>query len=172
MLAATLYNPQIIVTRKIIGKYFCYLFALAMCWVLVGQTIQYSMTTNILTKVEGSIDTTIEKKKKRRKSRQFDYELRIFLKDTSEYFRLMDIYKYRSFREQISKGDKAEIYIRPKWLVPLGIGYRNDIFHMTINGNIIFDISKTRKNSGGIIIVAILAIPLFIFLGKYVSRKK
>ena len=50
-----------------------------MCWVLVGQTIQYTMTTNILTKVEGTIDTTIEVKKKKRKSNRFDYELRIFL---------------------------------------------------------------------------------------------
>jgi len=143
-----------------------------MCWVLVGQTIQYTMTTKILTKVEGIIEETIEVKKKKRKSRRFDYELRIFLQDTSEYFRLMDIYKYRSFREQISKGDTAEIYIRPKWLVPLGMGYKNDIFHMTINDRVIFDISKTRKNSGEIIIVAILGIPLFIFLGRYVGRKK
>lgn len=143
-----------------------------MCWVLVGQTIQYTMTTNILTKVEGTIDTTIEVKKEKRKSSRFDYELRIFLQDTSEYFRIMDIYKYRSFREQISTGDKTEIYVRPKWLVPLGMGYRNDVFHMTINGNIIFDISKTRNNSGGIIILSILTIPFFIFLGRYIERKK
>jgi len=143
-----------------------------MCWVLIGQTIQYTMTTNMLTKVEGIIDTTTEVKKKKRKSRRFDYELRIFLQDTSEYFRLMDIYKYRSFRDQISNGDKTEIYIRPKWLVLLGMGHRNDIFHMTINSNVIFDISKTRKNSGAIIILAIIAIPLFIFLGRYEGRKK
>jgi hypothetical protein len=143
-----------------------------MCWVLIGQTIQYNMTTKTLTKVDGIIDTTIEVGKRKYKSRKKTYELRIFLQDTSEYFRFMDIYKYRTFRDQIYKGDTAEIFIRPKWLVPLGMGHRNDIFQLTINGKTIFDISQTRKNSGGIIIVAIIAIPLFVFLGKYIRRKK
>jgi hypothetical protein len=130
------------------------------------------MTTKTLTKVDGIIDTTIEVGKRKYKSRKKTYELRIFLQDTSEYFRFMDIYKYRTFRDQIYKGDTAEIFIRPKWLVPLGMGHRNDIFQLTINGKTIFDISQTRKNSGGIIIVAIIAIPLFVFLGKYIRRKK
>jgi hypothetical protein len=160
------------VTRKIIGQYFFFFFATAMCWVLIGQTIQYNMTTKTLTKVDGIIDTTIEVGKRKYKSRKKTYELRIFLQDTSEYFRFMDIYKYRTFRDQIYKGDTAEIFIRPKWLVPLGMGHRNDIFQLTINGKTIFDISQTRKNSGGIIIVAIIAIPLFVFLGKYIRRKK
>ena len=83
----------------------------------------------------------------------------------------MDVYKYNSFRKQINKGDKAEIFIRPKWLVPLGMGHGNDIFQMTINGKTIFDISQTKKNSGGIILVALIAIPGFIFLGQYIKRK-
>lgn len=143
-----------------------------MCWVLVGQIIQYTMTTKILTKVDGIIDTTTEVKKKKRKSRRFDYELRIFLQDTSEYFRFMDVYNYNSFRKLINKGDKAEIFIRPKWLVPLGMGHRNDIFQMAINGKTIFDISQTKRNSGGIILVALIAIPGFILLGQYLKRKK
>ena len=143
-----------------------------MCWVLVGQVIQYTMTTRALVKVEGVIDRIIEVKKKKRKSNLLDYELRIYLEDTSEYFRLMDIYKYHSFRSKVNKGDKAEIYIRPKWLVPFGMGHRNDIFQMTTNGTTIFDISKTRRNSKGIIIVFCIAIPVFIFLGKYLHRKK
>ncbi len=142
-----------------------------MCWVLVGQSIQYTMTTKILTKVDGIIDTTTEVKKKKYKSRRFDYELRVFLQDTTEYFRFMDVYNYNSFRKQINNGDKAEIFIRPKWLVPLGMGHRNDIFQMTINGKPIFDISQTRNNSGAIILLALIAIPVFILIGQYLKRK-
>lgn len=137
------------VNKKIIEQYFFYFFAIAMCWVLVGQTIEYTMTTKTLTKVDGIIDTTIEVGKKKYKSRKKTYELRVFLQDTSEYFRFMEIYKYRAFRHQIRHGDTAEIFIRPKWLILLGMGHRNDIFQMTINRNTIFDISRTRKNSGG-----------------------
>ena len=158
--------------KKIIGQYLLYLLALAMCWVLIGQIIQYNLTINKLVKVSGIINKTTEVGKTKYKSRRKDYELRIFLDDTTEYFRLMDIYKYRSFRWKISKGDTAEIYIRPKWLVPLGMGYRNDIFQMSINGKTIFDISKTRKNATGIIIVSLLAIPISIFLGYNIKRRK
>ena len=58
------------------------------------------------------------------------------------------------------------IYIRPKWLVPLGLGYRNDVFQMTIKGQTIFEVSQTHKNETGIIIVSIIAIPFFIFIGQ------
>lgn len=143
-----------------------------MCWVLIGQTIQCNMTTKTLTKVEGIIDTTIEVGKRKGKSNLKTYELRILLQDTSEYFRFMEIYKYNSFRGQIHWGDTAEIYIRPKWLVPLGMGYRNDVFQLTLNGKRIFDISQTRKNSRRIIIVALIAIPGFVFLGRTIKRKK
>ena len=143
-----------------------------MCWVLAGQAIQSSMTIASLTKVEGIIDKTIEVGKRKYKSRRKTYELRVFLQDTSEYFRFMEIYKYKSFLGQIHRGDTTRIYIRPKWLIPLGMGYRNDIFQMTLNGKTIFDIYQTRKNSKGIIIVALIAIPGFILLGQYIRRKK
>lgn len=130
------------------------------------------MTTKTLTKIEGIVDTTVEVGRKVYKSRKKSYELRIFLKDTSEYFRFMEFYNYRKFRWKIHRGDTAEIYIRPKWLVPLGMGYRNDIFQMTINGKSVFDISQTRKNSGGIIIVVLIGIPIVIFIGQYIGRKK
>ena len=143
-----------------------------MCWVLVGQLVQSNLTTSKLVKIDGLIDKTIEVATPRPKSKRKDYELRIFLQDTAEYFRFMDIYKYQRFVGQIHNGDTAQIYIRPKWLIPLGMGYRNDIFQMTINGKTIFDISQTRRNTSGIIVVALIAIPFFILLGIYIRRKK
>ena len=157
-------------TKKIIGQYFCYLAALASAWVLVGATIQTNLTTNKLTKVDGIIDTTIEVKKKRYKSNNYDYKLRIYIKDNTDYFRFMDIYKYNEFRGQIHSGDSTAIYIRPKWLVPLGLGYKNDIFQMTVNGQTIFEVSQTKRNANGIIIVCLISIPLFIFLGQYAKK--
>ncbi len=130
------------------------------------------MTTEKLIIVSGIIDKTVEVKEKKRKGPGYKYELRVFLKDTAEYFRFMSIYDYNNFRRQINEGDTTEIYIRPKWLVPLGMGYRNDIFQMSINGRIIFDISETKSNSGKIILIALIGIPGFILLGNYVRRQK
>jgi hypothetical protein len=158
-------------TRKIIGQYFCYLAALAFTWVLVGQIIQVNLTVDKLVRVNGIIDKTVEVAKKRRKSNRYYYELRIFLKDTPEYFRFMDIYRYDVFREKIQSGDSTQIFIRPKWLVPLGLGYRNDIFQMTLNGETLFDVSQTKKNNTRIIIVTIIAIPSFLLLGRYIRKK-
>ncbi|MBL7733145.1 MAG: hypothetical protein JNM88_18380 [Chitinophagaceae bacterium] len=129
------------------------------------------MPARMLIKVEGIVDTTIEVKKKKYKSMKYDYELRIFLQDTNEYFRLTGNYNYPAFKDQVSGGDKATIWIRPKWLVPLGMGYRNDIFQMLVNDKIVFDISKRKRNSGKIIIACLVFIPVVIFLGKYYSRK-
>ena len=143
-------------------------------WVLVGQILQSRLSVDKLIKVTGIIKDTKEVATHVRKRLFYthkDIELRIYLKDTSEYFRLMDVYKYQRFRGQIANGDTAEIYIRPKWLVPLGLGYRNDVFQMDINGQTIFDVSQTNRNENGIIIVSIIAIPLFIFLGQWTKRK-
>ena len=157
--------------RKRIGQYFCYLAALASCWVMIGQIIQTNLTIDKLVKVTGTIEKSIEVAKKKRKSNLKDYELRIFLNDTTEYFRFMDIYKYDRFRDLIHHGDTAEIYIRPKWLIPLGLGHRNDIFQMTLNGQTIFEISQTKRNGNGIIIISLIAIPTFLFLGWYIKKR-
>jgi len=104
-------------------------------WVLIGQIIQSRLTARDLIKVTGIIDDTREVATHVRKKLFYtskDIELRIYLKDTPEYFRIMDVYKYQQFRRQIKSGDTAEIYIRPKWLVPLGLGYRNDVFQMNM----------------------------------------
>lgn len=150
----------------------------AFAWVLVGQIIQSRLTVDDLIKVKGIIEGTKEvathiKKKLFYTSK--DLELRIYLKDTFEYFRIMNVYKYQRFRGQIGTGDTAEIYIRPKWLIPLGLGYRNDVFHLNINRQTLFDISETHRNENGIIIISTVAIPLFIFLGQWTkssARKK
>ncbi|MCC7027969.1 MAG: hypothetical protein IT265_13480 [Saprospiraceae bacterium] len=153
-------------------KYFCYLVALFLIWVLVGQLIESNLTIEKLIKVNGTIDTTIIVEKNRLKSKKKDYELRIFLVETNEYFRFLDIYRYDKFLEKIHHGDSTEIYVRPKWLVPLGMGYKNDIFQMTLNRQIIFDISQRENNANGIIFISLISILLFTLSGFYINRKK
>ena len=153
--------------KEKIRKYFFYLAALVSLWVFVGATIQTNITSNNLSKVSGIIDTTIEVRKKRYKSKNYDFELRIYIKGDTEYYRFMDIYKYNEFRGQLKSGEFTSIYIRPKWLVPLGLGYKNDIFQMTVNGQTVFAFEQTKKNEKGILVVSLLSIPLFIFLGRY-----
>ena len=148
--------------------------SIAFAWVVVGQVIQAQLTVDKLVKVTGIVDDTKEIETHVRKKLFYthkDVELRIYLKDTSEYFRIMDVYQYKRFREQIKRGDTAEIYIRPKWLVPLGLGYKNDVFQLNINGQIIFDISETHRNENQIIILSVIVIPLCIFLGLWAKRK-
>lgn len=159
-------------SRKIIGQYFFYLAALLFSWVLVGQIIQVNLTVDKLVRVSGTIHKTVEIAKKRRQGYSYDYELRIFLKDTTEYFRLMDIYRYDLFKEKINSGDSSDIFIRPKWLVALGLGYRNDIFQMAVNGETLFDVSQTKRNNTGILIVSAIAVPFFLFLGQYIKKKR
>jgi len=153
--------------KEKIRKYFFYLASLVSLWVFVGATIQTNITSNNLSKVSGIIDTTIEVRKKRYKSNNYDYELRIYIKGDTEYYRLMDIYKYNEFRGQLKSGVFASIYVRPKWLVPLGLGYKNDIFQMTVNGQTVFAFEQTKKNEKGILVVSLLSILFFIFLGRY-----
>jgi hypothetical protein len=161
-------------TREKIASIIFFIMPFVFAWVLVGQIVQLQLTVDRLIKVTGIVEGTREvatNVRKRLFNKHKDLELRIYLKDTSEYFRVMDIYKYSRFRGQIGNGDTAEIYIRPKWLVPLGLGYRNDVFQLNINGQTIFDVSETHRNEKRIIIVSIIATPLFILLGLWTRRK-
>ena len=150
------------------------LFFIGSCffmWILTGQIIQSQLTKDKLIKVKGIINESIDVTKYSSTGKHKSKELRIFLKDNNDYYRFMDVYKYDRFEDSIKSGDIAEIYIRPKWLVLLGMGHRNDIFQMSINGKTIFDISQTKNNTNGIIILSIIVIPMFFFLGRWLRKK-
>jgi hypothetical protein len=132
---------------------------------LIGQIIQLKLSTDKLLPVNGIVDKTIEVETPRPRSNLKDHELRVYLHGNQDYFRLMDIYKYNRFRSKIKSGGTALIYIRPRWLVAFGLGNRNDIYQMSINGESVFNISDTKKNIHGIIIVSVIAIPLFLDWG-------
>lgn len=155
--------------KSTIGQIFSYLAALALLWVLVGQIIQVNLTTDKLIKVSGIVDRKLEAWNTAKKK---ELELRIYLKGKPDYFRFMHVYNYDKFSYQINPGDSVEIFVRPKWLVSLGLGYKNDIFQMSSNGETIFEIADTKKNNMGIIVVVALGIPAFILLAQYIRRKQ
>ncbi|NCT93131.1 MAG: hypothetical protein GXC72_01800 [Chitinophagaceae bacterium] len=159
-----------IMVREVVGKYLSYLAVLFFSWVLIGQLIQANLVVDNLNKISGTIDTTMEITLFKSRSKEKYHELRIFINEKGDYFRLMDTYDYPRFLPNIKRGDSAEIYIRPKWLTVLGMGYGNDIFQMAINGKVVFEISETRKTAKGIAVIAAVAIPVFAFLAALINR--
>ena len=161
-------------TREKIASIILFIMPFVFAWILVGQILQSRLTVEQLIKVTGIIENSREVTTHIKKGIFYthkDLELRIFLKDKAEYFRIIDVYRYQRFRTKIINGDTAEIFIRPKWLLPLGLGLATDVYQMNINGQTIFGISETHRNENGIIIVSLIAIPLFIFMGT-MARKK
>src|SRR5206468_10706646 len=98
-------------TREKIASIIFFIMPFIFAWVLVGQIIQSQLTVDKLIKVTGIIEGTQEVATHVTKKLFYtskDLELRIYLKDTSEYYRIMDVYKYPRFRGQIGTGDTAE----------------------------------------------------------------
>jgi hypothetical protein len=144
-------------------------------WLLIGQIVQSQLTADKLVKVTGVVESSEEVTTHVRKNlfnTHQDIELRIYLQGKTDYYRVMEVYNYQRFQEQIVNGSTAEIFIRPAWMVPLGLGRKNDVFQMNINGQTIFDLSETRRNGRGIIIVCLIAIPLFIMMARWSRRKE
>lgn len=136
--------------------------------------MQYRLTKEDLVKVTGIVKETKEvttKVRERLFHTRKNVETRIYLEGMSQYFRVMNDHEFQLTTSGIVKGDTAEIYIRPEWLVMLGGGQRNDVFHLNINGRTVIDLSRSRRNEVGIILVLTISIPLFIFLGIRMRRK-
>lgn len=156
------------ISTKTIREYGCYITALFFLYVLVGQIIQSRLELNEFVKVEGVVENT---KVVRTGSRGNSRELRIYLQNSSEYFRIMDVYNYQKFQERIQPDVNVVIYVRPPWVVPLGMGYKNDVFHLVVNGKVLFDISKKKWHDKGIAIAALIVTPVMIFVGQLIRRK-
>jgi hypothetical protein len=156
--------------RQIAG-FLNYVVILGFVWVLVGQLIQSKLTIDDLSPVYGIVEKVDDASTLRLRSQRKDHELRIFLSGNPKYFRLMDIYHYERFASTIHIGDTVLIYIRPDWVVIFGLGRKQDIYQMSINGRVVFDLSETKTNERGIIMVFLIAIPLLLWLGKLGRRR-
>ena len=159
------------VTKQKIGSLFFYTMAIIFSLGLVGVFWQSGITTKNLELVTGIVHKTeVVTIVVPSRGHNVQSELRLFLKDSSEYFRISDVYKFERFRDRIQEGDSAEIFIRPKLLQRFFLGQRNDIMHLNINGQIIVDVVQTRKIANAAIIVGIAAIIVFLLLAIFGGR--
>ena len=135
--------------------------------VLVGaQYIQSRLTISDLTEVTGTIKSTERVTYwAQGRSGHWVSELRVFLTDKPDYFRIMGVYDFLEFSDQIIAGESVKLYVRPGWLAVIGMGYKYDIMHLEIKDVVLLDISRTRRNSQGIIFVGIFSIIIFVLLG-------
>jgi hypothetical protein len=150
------------------------IFAIGFAWILTGQIIQLCLPLDKYTRITGVVSdarehTVIERKRLIRTTKV--KEIRIFLRDTAAYFSISASHKNKKFQPLINTGDTAIIYIRPQWLVPMAIGKRKHIQELHINGQPLFTLRDNRKITFGMMIISIITIPVFLFLGLWYKRK-
>jgi hypothetical protein len=142
-------------------------FGIVLLFVSLGQFYQAQINKRDLKEVVGTVANTQEvvtRVKERLLYTRKDKELRIRLKEYPDYFRIMEVYSYDTFLEGILLDGSAKLYIRPHWLAILGLGHKNDIFHLEINQQTVLDLSKTQRNSlkvGGITFVLSIILALW-----------
>lgn len=134
--------------KENIVRYSCFLSLFFFSWILLGQSIQFYLTRDKLVAQSGIISEVLEVSSGLRNKRA--HELHISLKERPDYFRIMDIYPYKTFSSTLHPGDQATIYIRPRWLSILGMGKKNDIFQMVVNGKTVLDLQQTRNKAKGL----------------------
>lgn len=150
-------------------RYICFLSLFLFSWILLGQSFQFYLTRDKLVAQSGIISDVLEVSSGLRNKRV--QELRISLKEQPGYFRIMDIYPYKTFSSTLQPGDQATLYIRPRWLSLLGMGHKNDIFQMAVNGKTVFELQQTKTKAKGLILLSGVALFLsFMFI--LVTREK
>jgi hypothetical protein len=153
-------------------KYFLPVLIIAFSWILIGDLIELNYSKNNLNKITGTIEN-IEEVLIQGK-REYN-ELRISLNNYPKYFRITDNFKYQNIQEKLKIGDEIQIYFRPKYLVPFGLGKETDIYQLEYKKEILYDIAKRKKNSKGLIVFSLIALTIFgtaYYFGKIKLNKK
>ncbi len=151
-------------------KYFLPIFLIFFFWVLIGNLIEQNYKKDNLTKITGRVVNVNEAITTKRKNSN-DYELRIYLNNYPQYFRILDNFKYENIQKKIKIGDEVQIYFRPKYLVPLGMGRQTDIYQLENKNEILLDISERKRKSKGSIVISLISIIVFGALYYFGKRK-
>ncbi len=145
-------------------KYLLLPIILFFVWIVIGNFYELNCTKNDLKAIKGTIidskEVAVSVARKRINNGKRK-ELRLVLNNYPNYFRLTDSFQYLDIINSLKIGDTVTIYYRKKYLVPLGFGHETDIYQLEHNNKVLFDISKRKQNSKGIIFVAGLAVVLF-----------
>jgi hypothetical protein len=151
-------------------KYFLPVFLIFFFWVLVGNLIELNYKKENLTKITGRIISINEAVSTKRKNSQ-DYELRLYLNNYPKYFRILDNFKYDKIQKKVKRGDEVQIYFRPKYLVPLGMGRQTDIYQLESKNVILLDLSERKRKSKGFIVISLIFLIIFGALYYFAKRK-
>ena len=151
-------------------KYFLPVFLIFFSWVVIGNLIELNYKKDNLIKISGEIININEVVSIKRKNSQ-DYELRLYLNNYQKYFRILDNFKYDNIQKKIKIGDEVQIYFRPKYLVPLGMGRQTDIYQLESKNEILLDLSERKRKSKGLIVISLIALTIFGAAYYFAKRK-
>ena len=151
-------------------KYFLLFILIVFSWMLIGNLIEVNYRKDYLNKVKGRIMIIGENLTRDYKKNQ-EYELVIYLDNYPKYFRITDNYKYQNIKKKLKFGDEVEIYFRPKYLVAFGLGKQTDVYQLEYKKEILFDLSKRKRNSKGLIIISLIFLLIFGSVYYFANRK-
>jgi hypothetical protein len=145
---------------KFFVKYFLPVFLILFSWVLIGNLIEINYRIDNLNKITGRIININEVQTLNSKKNQ-DYELRLYLNNYPNYFRITDNFKYQNIQNKLKFGDEVQIYFRPKYMVVFGFGKQRDVYQLESKNEILFDLDNRKRNSKGLMIISTIFLLIF-----------
>lgn len=155
-------------------KYFLLPVIVFLGWITLGSVFERSYETKDLIRISGrviSIQEVTTKVIDKPAYKGKEQELRIYLSNSTEYFRLTDSYNYQHILNLLNNGDTVQIYIRKSHLVPLGMGKQTDIYQLEQQGKVLFDLRERKQSSKGITIIGAISTLGFLTFYLYHKRK-
>ena len=151
-------------------KYFLPFILIIFSWGLVGNLIESNYKKENLIKITGKIKNIKEVLNLKRKNSE-DLELRIYLENYPEYFRILDNFKYNNIQKKVKLRDGVQLYFRPKYLVPIGMGKQSDIYQLEHKNKILLNLKDRKKNSKSLININLIFLLVFGILYYFAKRK-
>lgn len=143
-------------------------------WATIATAYEQTYDAGDLDKVSGQVSSidevttrVINKPAYKRKKK----ELRLYLKDFPEYFRLTDSFNYTPVIDKLKVGDEVQVYVRKPYLAFMGMGKRTDIYQLEYQGETLVHLSELKqKSTGGV--VAIGTIGTIAFTAFYLHHRR
>jgi hypothetical protein len=125
----------------------------------------YDHVSGKISSVEEVSATSVSKRRAREVS-----ELRIQLEGQSNYYRFQESASYSRFADQIKKGSRGDIYTLPALLALITTNSSKDIFHLAVDGQVLYSAEESKKNTKGIILFCLIAAIVFFLTGRWLRN--
>lgn len=142
------------------------LLAAFFAWFLVELIL---LSKANLVRVEGIVTKTEEVKIIKRRGPFF--QLRVFLHNADEYFKINGRFRYDRFQQYIHPGDTATIYVLEPWVDNLITASKKDIVSLAVNGIKIFSVPRKPWYEADNFIWIAMMLPLTIGMAFYARRE-